>query len=97
MGRQAVFYQDDTMKMKPSEYFARQIFVACDGDELGLSAVIDILGNDRLIWNTDYPHSDAPDPDKALPDLLDQPISEESKRKILWDNPAALFGSRIES
>ena len=97
VGRQSVFYQDDTMKMKPSEYFARQIFVACDGDELGLSAVIDILGNDRLIWNTDYPHSDAPDPDKALPDLLDQPISEESKRKILWDNPAQLFGSRIES
>ena len=95
VGRQSVFLEDDTMKMKPSEYFSRQVFVACDGDELGLPGVIDILGDKNLIWNTDYPHSDAPDPDKALPDLLNQPISEENKRNILWDNPARLFGDRI--
>ena len=48
-----------------------------------------------IVWNTDYPHPDAPDPDKAIPALLDQPISEEAKRKILWDNPARLYGERI--
>lgn len=95
VGRQSVFFENNTLEHTPTEYFKRQIFVACDGDEAGLSAVLDMVGNDNFIWNTDYPHSDAPDPDKALPELLDQPISEESKRKILWDNPARLFGTRI--
>ena len=85
------------LTMTPTEYFKRNIWVACDGDEVGLAAVLDLIGDDNFVWNTDYPHSDAPDPDKALPELLEQPISEESKRKILWDNPVRLFGERITS
>ncbi len=95
VGRQSVFFENNTLSLTPSEYFQRQVFVACDGDEFGLSGVLDVVGDDNFIWNTDYPHSDAPDPDKALPELLEQPISEESKRKILWDNPVRLFGPRI--
>jgi len=96
-GRQAVFVQDkdNPMTMKPSEYFSRQVFVACDGDEFALPGVVDLVGSDNLLWNTDYPHPDAPDPNKALPEFLNQPISDESKRKVLWDNPVRLFGNRI--
>ncbi len=36
-----------------------------------------------------------PDPDKALDSLLAQPISEEAKRKVLWDNAVRLFGPRM--
>jgi predicted TIM-barrel fold metal-dependent hydrolase len=95
VGRQSVFWDDNNLTMTPTEYFKRNIWVACDGDEVGLGAVLDLIGDDNFVWNTDYPHSDAPDPDKALPELLEQPISEESKRKILWDNPVRLFGERI--
>ena len=49
----------------------------------------------HIVWNTDYPHVDAPDPDKALPSLLAQPISDEAKKKILWDNAVKLYGQRI--
>ena len=96
-GSQAVFVQDkdNPMTMKPSEYFARQVFVGCDGDEFALPGVVDLVGPDNLLWNTDYPHPDAPDPDKALPEFLNQPINDESKRKVLWDNPVRLFGDRI--
>ena len=95
VGRQSVFWDDNNLTMTPTDYFKRNIWVACDGDEVGLGAVLDHIGDDNFVWNTDYPHSDAPDPDKALPELLEQPISEESKRKILWDNPVRLFGERI--
>ena len=95
VGRQSVFFENNNLALTPSEYFTRNVFVACDGDEVGLAAVLDLVGDDNFIWNTDYPHSDAPDPDKALPELLNQPISEESKRKILWDNPLRLFGERL--
>ena len=93
--RQEVFFDAPTLPLKPSEYFLRQGFVACDGDESALKAAVDLCGDDHIVWNTDYPHPDAPDPDKAIPALLDQPISEEAKRKILWDNPARLYGERI--
>ncbi len=95
VGRQSVFWDDNNLEMTPTEFFKRQIFVACDADEEPLPAVISIIGDGNLIWNTDYPHTDAPAPNVALPELLHQPISDESKQRILWDNPARLYGSRI--
>ena len=93
--RQAVFFDAPPLKLKPSEYFYRQGFVACDGDEAGVKAAVDLCGDDNIVWNTDYPHPDAPDADKAIPSLLDQPISDASKEKILWDNSVKLYGQRM--
>ncbi len=94
-GRQVIFTDDESLPLKPSEYFFRQCFVACDADEASLKYAVDFTDGERIIWNTDYPHPDAPDPDKALDQLLEQPISEAHKAKILWDNPVALYGKRI--
>ena len=95
--RQGMWYDLETLPIRPSEYFLRQGFVACDPDEFHLKGVVDALGDENIVWNTDYSHPDAPDPEKALPDFLDQPIPEESKRKILWDNAVKLYGQRILS
>jgi predicted TIM-barrel fold metal-dependent hydrolase len=83
------------LPMKPSEYVKRQCVISADPDEPGLNTVIDFMGDDNLVWNTDYPHPDAPDPDKVLPWFSAQPISDDSKRKILWDNAVRLYGSRL--
>ena len=93
--RQGMWYDIDPLPVSPSEYFLRQGFVACDPDEFHLKGVVDALGDDNIVWNTDYSHPDAPDPDRALPDFMEQPVSEASKRKILWDNPVRLYGQRI--
>ena len=85
----------ERLPMLPSEYFKRQITVTCDSDESALSYAVDHLGGDNIAWNTDYPHPDAPRPEKALPDFDAQPISDEAKGKILWDNAVTLFGPRI--
>ena len=69
--------------------------MACDGDEFGLKASVLLVGEDYIVWNTDYPHDDAPDPDRAVESLLEQDIPESSKRKILWDNSVKLYGDRI--
>jgi predicted TIM-barrel fold metal-dependent hydrolase len=60
-----------------------------------VKAAVDLVGDDFVVWNTDYPHPDAPDPDKALDSFLNQPISDEAKKKVLWDNPIRLFGQRM--
>jgi predicted TIM-barrel fold metal-dependent hydrolase len=93
--RQGMWYDMEEMPLKPSEYFLRQGFVACDPDEFHLKGVVDALGDDNIVWNTDYSHPDAPDPEKALPDFIAQPIEDDSKRKILWDNAVRLYGTRI--
>ena len=93
--RQGMWFDADLLPLSPSEYFRRQGYVACDGDEGALKGTIDAGWEDHVIWNTDYPHPDAPDPDKAVDALLSQPISDDAKRKILWDNPVRLHGPRI--
>ncbi len=43
-----------------------------------------------LVFSTDYPHSDSHFPE-ATNLFLKLPLSEASKRKILWDNCARLY------
>ena len=95
--RQGMWFDTDPLPLKASEYFQRQCFVACDPDEAALKGAVMHLGEDNIVWNTDYSHPDAPDPDKAVPMLLAQDISDSAKHKILWDNSVRLYGNRILS
>jgi predicted TIM-barrel fold metal-dependent hydrolase len=49
------------MKMKPSEYFKRQCWISFDPDEttLRFTAESPLVGAERIIWASDYPHPDA--------------------------------------
>ncbi len=76
----------------PSEYFREQIFAEIEPDEAVAKYFIDYMGADNLLFSTDYPHSDSLFP-KAVDTFLDlEGVSDADKRKILWDNPAKLFG-----
>jgi len=82
----------ETAKLQalPSEYFRRQCFISVDPDEDQVEWVIQRLGDDTLVFSTDYPHSDSHFPE-ATNLFLKLPLSEASKRKILWDNCARLY------
>jgi predicted TIM-barrel fold metal-dependent hydrolase len=73
------------LKMKPSEYFKRQCWISFDPDEstLKLTAESPLVGADRIIWASDYPHPDAKIPGVVgelreqmvgLPDAMQQRI-----------------------
>ena len=94
-GRNSVMGKPEHLSLLPSEYFKRQCYIACDSDEETLPYVVEYLKGDNIVWNTDYPHADAPEPAKALPDLDAQLIPDEARRKILWDNSIKLFGPRL--
>jgi predicted TIM-barrel fold metal-dependent hydrolase len=94
-GRQAVTFDDKPLRAGPREYFQRQCFIACDADEPSIEFCISYIGDDNIVFNTDYPHADAPDPWEPVPQMANQPISQESKRKIFWDNSVRLYGSRL--
>lgn len=85
-------YQAPQVTMNPSEYFLRQCYISCEPDERTLPAMVQFIGEDRIIFASDYPHHDATFPG-AVAELKDrQDLPEEAKRKILGENAARLYG-----
>ena len=78
------------LKMAPSEYYKRQCFASVEADEDLAKYVIDHMGNDRLIFSTDFPHPDSKWPG-SVDRFLKLPITEEDKKMILWDNCAQYY------
>jgi predicted TIM-barrel fold metal-dependent hydrolase len=78
------------LKRKPSSYMTGgNFFYSAEPEEKSLPHVLDRIGDDLIIFATDYPHSGS----AFTADLLDRTdISEEAKTKILHDNGKRLFG-----
>jgi predicted TIM-barrel fold metal-dependent hydrolase len=83
------------MKLAPSEYFARQCWVSFEIDEPSLPALLPIVGAERVIWGSDYPHHDA-----TFPGAVDKlrrtiaPCTEADQARVLGTN--ALDCYRLE-
>lgn len=81
------------MKLEPAEYFARQCWISFEIDEDPLPALVPFVGEDRIIWGSDYPHHDS-----TFPGAVDRlrrtiaPLSAEVQAKILGANASALYG-----
>jgi predicted TIM-barrel fold metal-dependent hydrolase len=84
--------RDGALKLKPSEYFARQCVISADPDETQTRAVIDRLGDDKLIWASDYPHIDAEMNVLALLQEQIGSLPEESRNRILGGNCLRFYG-----
>jgi predicted TIM-barrel fold metal-dependent hydrolase len=81
------------LTMPPSEYFKRQCFISVEPDEGPARYTIEEFGCDQLVFSTDYPHGDSKYP-HAVESFLKLPLSDENKRKILWDNCTRFYGAR---
>lgn len=82
----------DTVKLKPSEYFRRQCFIAMEPSEPYLAQFIDLMGVDNLLFGSDYPHMDHQTDVVTEMITLQGQLSQSSLHKILWDNPARFYG-----
>ena len=78
------------LKMAPTEYFKRQCWISVEPDEEPAKYAIDWVGSDKMVFSTDYPHGDSKYPD-AVSSFLELGLSDEDKKKILWDNCASLY------
>jgi predicted TIM-barrel fold metal-dependent hydrolase len=83
------------MKLLPSEYFKRQCLISAEPDESITAAVAEHLGEDYVIWASDYPHLD------ASFDVVGQirakiaGLPESAQRKILGENAARFYGLSV--
>ncbi len=86
-------YEMPHLTKKPSALFRESpIYVSVEPEEALLPQTIDYIGDDRFMFASDFPHWDARFP-KNLETLEQRAdLSEQTKKKILYDNARALFG-----
>jgi predicted TIM-barrel fold metal-dependent hydrolase len=79
------------LSQRPSDYFLRQCFISVDVEEELVRDVIQRIGDDNIVISTDYPHADSHWPD-AIKHFMAIDVPSASRKKILWDNCARLYG-----
>ena len=79
-------------KKSPREHMTGpQCFFACDPDESSVEHFVKVMGEDRLIYASDYPHWDAKFPDTVTMLASRTTLTEAQKAKILGANAKRLF------
>ncbi len=84
-------YEAPDVRRKPSEYLLSNCFLSCEADEVTATHYFEDFGDDNVVYSTDYPHADSKFP-SATDTFLDLPFADTTKRKVLWDNYARLYG-----
>jgi hypothetical protein len=80
------------LKEEPSKLLKRgQLYFSCEPDETELAHVIDVIGDDWIVFASDYSHFDSRWPGAAEPIVNHPVLSDASKRKILNDNARRLY------
>ena len=79
------------LKEKPSYYFKRQCWISADPDERTIAGLMQIVGEDKFFWASDYPHPDHPG--NYLEELrgMVAPMRETGRRAILGENVARVY------
>ncbi len=81
-----------SMRLTPSEYFARQCWISYEVDEKTLPVLAPLIGEQRVVWGSDYPHHDATFPGAV--DALRRtiaPMPAAARRLVLGANAAELY------
>lgn len=85
------------LEMLPSEFFRRQCWISFDPDEamMAVTAQSPLVGADRIIWASDYPHPDAkfPGVTQELSEAL-EPLTFEQQSAITSESAISLYGIR---
>jgi predicted TIM-barrel fold metal-dependent hydrolase len=80
------------VKARPSEYFRRQCFVSMDPNDGIAAATVELVGDECVVWASDYPHPDAPFPGAVKISLETLAcLPESSVRRVLGENARRLY------
>jgi predicted TIM-barrel fold metal-dependent hydrolase len=80
------------LSLLPSEYFKRQIYATTWFEHRNLAALIDSVGEDNIMFETDFPHPTClyPDPLRTAEANM-RDLSPSVRRKILGENGIKLY------
>jgi len=77
---------------KPSFYFRRQCWISCDPDEQTIPALMDLYGDDRFFWASDFPHPDHTGDYLGELEELASKLPESARKKLLGENVRRAYG-----
>jgi predicted TIM-barrel fold metal-dependent hydrolase len=82
---------------RPSDFYYRQVFSCFFKDSVGIE-LLDRVGRDNIMFETDYPHQDGTWPDTvSVAQKLLGHLDDETIFKIVQGNAAKLFGIDVAS
>jgi len=79
------------LTMSATDYFKRNCWISTECEDHFVADVIRWMGDDHIVFETDYPHPDSKYPEATAHFLALDVVSDDSKRKILWDNAVDLY------
>ena len=84
-------FKELDLKMPPSEYWRRQCYATYQSDPIGVK-LLDELGEDNIMWGSDFPHPDGvwPDSQEYIQRELGH-LPAATRKKIVCDNAAKLY------
>jgi len=82
---------DGPKPLPVAEIWQRQFYATIEDDQAALRTR-DLIGEDRLMWGSDYPHTDStwPCSKEVLGEMFEQ-FPEDARRKITRDNVRELY------
>jgi predicted TIM-barrel fold metal-dependent hydrolase len=85
-------FKDLGLSMRPSEYWRRQCKATYQSDRIGIK-LLDELGEDNVMWGSDFPHPDGvwPDSSEVIARELGH-LPAAVRRKIVCENAGKLYG-----
>jgi predicted TIM-barrel fold metal-dependent hydrolase len=77
--------------MRPSDFFHRNVVLSFQEDAVGIR-LRDVIGVDKLMWGSDYPHSEStfPQSRKILAEIL-AGVPEDEQARIVGGNTARVY------
>jgi uncharacterized protein len=80
------------LQMKPSDYFYRNFYACFWFERRNLKGLVDMLGSDNLMFETDFPHVTClyPDPLEYLSDALLE-LDPTARNKLVSKNAAKVY------
>ena len=84
-----------TLRRPPSEYFRENVYTTFQDDAVAFQ-VKDLCNIRRLLWASDFPHSDSTWPEsRAVIARHTAHMTEPERDLVLHDNVAALYGLAV--
>jgi predicted TIM-barrel fold metal-dependent hydrolase len=85
-------FKDLDLKMKPSDYWRRQCYATYQSDRIGIK-LLDEIGENNIIWGSDFPHPDGiwPDSQEYIQRELGH-LPSATRHAIVCGNAAKLYG-----
>lgn len=88
---------EDALPRTATEYFQQSVWLGASFPGPNDVAAMDLLGDDRFMWGSDYPHDEGTGPytREHLRQVFSE-VEEATMRRILGENAAKLYGFDLD-